>query len=322
MISSAFTNIYNELIVESIMSVCAGIDNRATKAEIAMREAYILFVEDAYVSMINNFTTINMDSESLEDPTQLFTPIFWPYLEAYFYFIIFLLSGFWLVDYLGLHWFKLSRQQYILRTNTAYIDELEGEYGSFDDYVAYALGLLLLVGWFYLFTLFLHYVTEIHLHCLLVGWGALAIVAYTLPGTLIYNLGVSYAYYLRGAGRSPSFLVEVVLDLIGTLVIFIRFSVQNIRFILIFLAYIELYEFIASIVFESPLQPYTITLNYSDWLDGKYYYMGWYNFNFAVFWTFVYGFYYIGHITLLYLVQVGIYLFLSFWFKSLIDICF
>ena len=76
MISSAFTNIYNELIVESIMSICAGIDNRATKAEIAMREAYILFVEDAYVSMINNFTTINMDSESLEDPTQLFTPIF------------------------------------------------------------------------------------------------------------------------------------------------------------------------------------------------------------------------------------------------------
>ena len=92
----------------------------------------------------------------------------------------------------------------------------------------------------------------------------LAIFAYTLPSTLVINLGVTYSHYLRGAGRSNSLFIEVLLDLIGTFVIFIRFSVQNIRFILIFLAYFELYEFIASVVFVFPAKPFTVTLNYTS----------------------------------------------------------
>lgn len=129
---------------------------------------------------------------------------------------------------------------------------------------------------------------------------------------LIHNLGIMYSHYLRGVGRGDSLFIEVLLDLIGTLVVFIRFSVQNIRFILIFLAYFELYEFIAEIVFSFPTKPFTFTLSYQSWISGAYNHMCWFNFNFAVFWTIVYGVYYIGHLTILYLVQVGIYVFLSF----------
>ena len=92
----------------------------------------------------------------------------------------------------------------------------------------------------------------------------LAVFAYSLPTALFINFGAVYAHYLRGVGRSDSLVTEVLLDLIGTLVVFIRFSVQNIRFILIFLAYFELYEFIASIVFVFPARPFTFTLNYDS----------------------------------------------------------
>jgi hypothetical protein len=48
--------------------------------------------------------------------------------------------------------------------------------------------------------------------------------------------------YLRGAGSSSNLVVEAFFDIIGVIIIFTRFVVQNIRFLLVFVAFFELFE--------------------------------------------------------------------------------
>ena len=57
-------------------------------------------------------------------------------------------------------------------------------------------------------------------------------------------MGLAFSHYVRGAGNSSNFLFETLLDFIAVSVIFIRFFIQNIRFILIFFAFFELYEYV------------------------------------------------------------------------------
>jgi hypothetical protein len=48
--------------------------------------------------------------------------------------------------------------------------------------------------------------------------------------------------YLRGAASSSNLLAEAFFDLISVIIIFTRFVVQNIRFLLVFVAFFELFE--------------------------------------------------------------------------------
>ena len=64
--------------------------------------------------------------------------------------------------------------------------------------------------------------------------------------------------------------VEVLLDYIAVSVIFIRFFIQNIRFLLIFLAYFELFEFLNLQLYFNSLY-YTMTVfKYEGWAQGNF----------------------------------------------------
>lgn len=53
-----------------------------------------------------------------------------------------------------------------------------------------------------------------------------------------------FVQYVRGSGRTTNVLFEIMLDIVSVSIIMIRFFIQNIRFIFIFMAFFELYEFI------------------------------------------------------------------------------
>ena len=64
----------------------------------------------------------------------------------------------------------------------------------------------------------------------------------TIPVRLLWDFGLSFGIYARGAASSSNLLVEAFFDIIGVIIIFTRFIVQNIRFLLVFVAFFELFE--------------------------------------------------------------------------------
>jgi hypothetical protein len=57
-------------------------------------------------------------------------------------------------------------------------------------------------------------------------------------------MGLYYSQYVRGASRSTNIIFEVLLDFLAILTLTVRFAIQNVRFIMIFSAFFELYEYI------------------------------------------------------------------------------
>jgi len=65
-----------------------------------------------------------------------------------------------------------------------------------------------------------------------------------IPIFLLFDYGMHFITYLRGAGSSASLFMEFIYDCIAFLAFFIRLSVQNVRLLLIILTFFSLYEFI------------------------------------------------------------------------------
>lgn len=211
-------------------------------------------------------------------------------------------------------WSNISYGQFLFNLNFNYLGEIEGEYGASEDYLGYLMGLLLLVFWYYLFTLFLYYIWERFIHSLLVGWVLLICLTWLLPLITLGNFGVGFTSYIRGSGKSSLVIVEVLLDYIAVSVIFIRFFIQNIRFLLIFLAYFELFEFLNLQLYFNVLQQITV-FDYISWVEKSNIstFLLFLEFVFNLIWISILYFYYVIHLTILYLVQIGIYFLLSFW---------
>lgn len=63
-----------------------------------------------------------------------------------------------------------------------------------------------------------------------------------LPLNAFISYGVFFASYIRGSASSVNLISEAVFDIIGVVVVFSRFIIQNIRFVLVFMAFFELFE--------------------------------------------------------------------------------
>ena len=198
-----------------------------------------------------------------------------------------------------------------------YMFEGEEEVGAFDDLFTVVVLFLVVFGWFFLLSLWFVYIFQKQL--ILFGIGLCLLISFTLltPTSVLIDLGVSFAAYVRGASSSASLIVECIFDIIGTLVVFTRFIVQNIRFLLIFFAYFELYEWIysfnlynnISLIFNENTATY---LDFSiNWLNSTFiwffYYLSFLFLNIIAY------LYYFVHLLILVFIQVSIYVIISFW---------
>jgi hypothetical protein len=123
---------------------------------------------------------------------------------------------------------------------------------------------------------------------------------------------LAFAQYVRGSGRSTSLVFETLLDFVSVSVIIIRFFVQNIRFVFIFVGFFEYYEYI-----ESKIQPMSTSLipyiSWSDYWVGAYSDWYWFEILLQVFVQVVSYVYYVGHLIITYIAQLSVYIILSFW---------
>lgn len=210
----------------------------------------------------------------------------------------------------------LNTNQNSFLSKFLHIIDSEEELGSLDDALTIIFLFMIVFGWFFIFSLPFAYLFKTQFT--LLGLGSILLITFILltPLSTLLDFGISFTTYIRGASSGSNLLVECVFDIIGTLVVFTRFIVQNIRFVLIFFAYFELFEwtynssFVNAILqllnfdYEISLENYYMSLN--D-ITNLFYFLS------LLITSIISYLYYLVHLLILIFVQVTIYLLISFW---------
>lgn len=210
----------------------------------------------------------------------------------------------------------LNGAQNSLLSKFLHIVDSEEELGSLDDALTIIFLFMIVFGWFFMFSLPFSYLFNTQFT--LLGLGAIILIFFILltPLSTLLDFGVSFTTYIRGASSGSNLLVECIFDIIGTLVVFTRFVVQNIRFVLIFFAYFELFEWTYnSSLLNSVVQ--SVNFNYSSAVENIYKNINdltslFYFLSILIVSAISY-LYYLVHLLILIFVQVTIYLLISFW---------
>lgn len=194
----------------------------------------------------------------------------------------------------------------------AYLDEVEEECGQVEDIASYLVYFAIFSLWFFFFNIFASAIILKYLNWLLVVFCFILLLGVVVPSNLLVQIGLAFAQYVRGSGRSTSLVFETLLDFVSVSVIIIRFFVQNIRFVFIFVGFFEYYEYI-----ESKIQPMSTSLipyiSWSDYWVGAYSDWYWFEILLQVFVQVVSYVYYVGHLIITYIAQLSVYIILSFW---------
>jgi len=101
-------------------------------------------------------------------------------------------------------------------------------------------------------------------------------ILFLIPVYLLFDYGMHFLTYLRGAGSTSSLVMEFIYDCIAFLAFFIRLSVQNVRLLLITLTFFSLYEFVLFFVnlnwFNSNFEQLDKLIVASNGMQTSYYY--------------------------------------------------
>ncbi len=142
------------------------------------------------------------------------------------------------------------------------------------------------------------------------------ILILTIPVNLFIDFGFYFFAYIRGSASGSNFVKELLFDIISTFTIFIRFIIQNIRFLFIFSAIFELLEWIFSINSNIFFFFNVNNTNYILNLTNVNYLFNTKNTNLLIVNLFMFVilyFYYTLHLLFLLLVQIVIYIGISSW---------
>lgn len=271
---------------------------------------------DLYYNYIieNNWAfLVTVDSQSVV-LTQYFS-LFW-FLKIFFKINIFLFIVYTLffISYLGGY---IKQLLYLNNLAKLFIlNESEKEVGPVDDFFFFAVLFILTLCSFIVVSLLV-----IILHSSIFVWtfGSLLLVSLlilTVPVNLFVDFGISFFVYIRGSASSSSLIKELLFDIISTATVFIRFVIQNIRFLFIFSAIFELLEWVFSNNSSLFLSNYYLNNNIFVNLSSSEYFFSTKNFNILVINSILFiilYFYYFLHLLFLLLVQITIYIGISVW---------
>lgn len=193
------------------------------------------------------------------------------------------------------------------------LNETEKEVGPVDDFFLFSiLFLLTLVS--FIITSFVIILVNTNLFIWsLAALFIVSILILTVPLNLFLDYGLMFFAYIRGSASSGNLLKEVVFDMISTFTVFIRFVIQNIRFLFIFSAIFELLEWVFSNNSSLFLTNYIIQNNIFVNTNTNYN-AG--NSNILLINTLLFiimYLYYFLHLLFLLLVQITIYIGISVW---------
>lgn len=196
------------------------------------------------------------------------------------------------------------------------LNESEKEVGPVDDFFFFAILFLLTLSSFIICSLFFIIFSNNNLIWIFGALLLVSVLILTVPTNLFIDFGISFVVYIRGSASSSSLIKELLFDIISTATVFIRFVIQNIRFLFIFSAIFELLEWVFSNNSSLFLINYYSNKNIFINLSNYDYLFITKNFNIllvnSILFIILY-FYYFLHLLFLLLVQVTIYVGISVW---------
>lgn len=265
----------------------------------------ILSFFESSLAISEKWTTLLSGLQTATPANEIITNFYFSSFSSFLFSanIIFLMFGliiFYSAAY-GLKTFKFISSSFDINfTLFSYFGDLEEEMGAADDALFFFLIIAAVIIWFFLFTLFsavlLNHISWI-LSLLILSTSA----AFVIPAAVLKNFGIAFVTYVRGHGRSRSIFYEAILDIVSVSIIFLRFIVQNMRFIFIFFTFFELYEFIYANL--APMTTLTTDLSNYYWSEAVI----------TLISTYGLYLYYLGHSTIIFIAQLSVYFALSFW---------
>ncbi len=154
--------------------------------------------------------------------------------------------------------------------------ESEEEIASIDDTVLLLIVVFFIFGWFFFFN-YLNILTVLgEVMFIFLFLPVLLYILFLIPIYLLFDYGMHFLTYLRGAGSTSSLFMEFIYDCIAFLAFFIRLGVQNVRLLLITLTFFSLYEFILFFVnvnwFNANFEQLDRLVSASSGMQTSYYY--------------------------------------------------
>lgn len=196
------------------------------------------------------------------------------------------------------------------------LNESEKEVGPVDDFFFFAILFLLVISSFIIGSIVIIILQSSIFIWMFGALFLLAILILTIPVNLFLDFGISFFVYIRGSSSSNSLIKELLFDIISTFTVFIRFIIQNIRFLFIFLAILELLEWVFSNNSSLFLINYYTNNNLFVNMSSNDYFFSTKNFNILIINSILFlilYFYYFLHLLFLLVVQITIYVGISIW---------
>lgn len=189
----------------------------------------------------------------------------------------------------------------------------EQEYGSYDDFKFFLFILIQMLVW-YCWVFFIGYTFSLQSESKLILLTLSIMVSIlTIPVRLLWDFGLAFGMYVRGAASSTNLFVEAFFDLIGVIIIFTRFIVQNIRFLMVFVAFFELFEW----TFGSNDLTYILQFNLNLYNSINFFAtispMSIFTFLVCTLKISIMYLYHLLHLIIVSFMQIGVYLMVSFW---------
>lgn len=196
------------------------------------------------------------------------------------------------------------------------LNSTEKEVGPVDDYFFFAVLFMLTISLF-IFTSIVLILIQNKIFIWAVGaFFLLTFLILTIPVNLFIDFGIIFCTAIRGSASGNNFLKELIFDIISTTTVFIRFVIQNIRFLFIFSGIFELLEWVFSannslFITSSYFNSNVFVVNS---ISDSFYSLSGFNYLIinSILFVILY-FYYILHLLFLLLVQITIYIGVSIW---------
>lgn len=258
-----------------------------------------------YLFFINNTNNIEFINLNIFSLLKLFIKI------NIFLYIIYLI---FFVSYIGSYIQQLKSMNNLAKLFI--LNENEKEIGSIDDFFFFAILFILTITSF-IISSFL--VILLNSNIFTWAFGSLLLISIlilTIPINLFFDFGISFFVYIRGSASSNSLIKELLFDIISTFTVFIRFIIQNIRFLFIFSAIFELLEWVFSNNSNFFLINYYSNNNVFFNFNISDYFYNTKNINLLIINSILFiilYFYYFIHLLFLLLVQITIYIGISVW---------
>ncbi len=257
---------------------------------------------------------------SLDSSLAIIKPLHYSLNLNIFFSIFFTKWGYALFIFTLLYFFSnitKFKYQYGLNFYFSYFKTLadlgEQEYGSYDDYKFFLFFLVQMFIW-YCWVLFIGYTFSMQSESRLTLFTlSVMLTILSIPVRLLWDFGLSFGMYLRGAASSSNLLAEAFFDLISVIIIFTRFVVQNIRFLLVFVAFFELFEWIATnsevnyfLSIFTPFADFNINSNIVESSNLLILVVNFLKVSFIYL-------YHLLHLIIVSFMQIGVYFMVSFW---------